>query len=94
MTHPQPLTWLYRKLGRRYPAVFIAVDLATAFVVGTGVTYKWGKKKFDLQANYDLRYMGIDFGPPLMSSTRGHMGNNITRVDFFHMVTFGVVRPF
>src|SRR3954464_2065521 len=34
MSHP--LTWLYRKLGRRYPAVFIAVDLATAFVVGTG----------------------------------------------------------
>jgi adenylate cyclase len=36
MSHPHPLTWLYRKLGRRYPAVFIAVDLATAFVVGTG----------------------------------------------------------
>jgi adenylate cyclase len=36
MSHPHPLTWLYRKLGRRYPAVFVAVDLATAFVVGTG----------------------------------------------------------
>src|SRR4051794_16895783 len=36
MSHPHSLTWLYRKLGRRYPAVFIAVDLATAFVVGTG----------------------------------------------------------
>src|SRR6266540_2492557 len=34
MSHP--LTWLYRKLGRHYPAVFITVDLATAFVVGTG----------------------------------------------------------
>jgi adenylate cyclase len=34
MSHP--LTWMYRKLGRHYPAVFITVDLATAFVVGTG----------------------------------------------------------
>jgi adenylate cyclase len=36
MSHPHPLTWLYHKLGRRYPAVFVAFDLATAFVVGTG----------------------------------------------------------
>ncbi len=34
MSHP--LTWLYRKLGRRYPAVFITVELQTAFIVATG----------------------------------------------------------
>ena len=36
MSHPSPLTWLYRKLGRRYPSVFITVELQTAFVVATG----------------------------------------------------------
>jgi class 3 adenylate cyclase len=29
----QPLTWLYRKLGRRYPAVFLCLELPNAFVV-------------------------------------------------------------
>jgi adenylate cyclase len=37
-----PLTWLYRKLGPRYPAVFITADLATAFVVGTGAVALFG----------------------------------------------------
>ncbi len=32
----QPLTWLYRKLGRHYLAVFITVELQTAFIVATG----------------------------------------------------------
>ena len=36
MSHPHPLTWLYRKLGRRYPAVFITVELQSAFLVATG----------------------------------------------------------
>ena len=36
MSHPHPLTWLYRKLGARYPAVFITVELQTAFIVATG----------------------------------------------------------
>jgi adenylate cyclase len=31
-----PLTWLYRRLGRRYPAVFITVELQSAFVVAAG----------------------------------------------------------
>jgi len=34
MSHP--LTWLYRKLGRRYPAAFLAVELQSAFLVATG----------------------------------------------------------
>jgi adenylate cyclase len=32
----RPLTWLYRKLGRCYPTVFITIELQTAFVVATG----------------------------------------------------------
>src|SRR3954469_5368528 len=36
MSHPHPLTWLYRKLGRRYPSVFITAELQSAFVVATG----------------------------------------------------------
>jgi len=31
-----PLTWLYRKTGRRYPAIFITLELQTAFIVGAG----------------------------------------------------------
>jgi SH3-like domain-containing protein len=64
-----------------------------AFVFGTGLTYAW-KKNMALRATYDLRYMGIDFGLLLATSTRGHMGGDTTRVDFFHMVTFGIDKPF
>ncbi len=34
--HGQPLTWFYRKLGPRYPAVFITAELQSAFLVGIG----------------------------------------------------------
>lgn len=64
-----------------------------AITLGAGVTYRW-KKNMDLAATYDLRYMGVDFGPPLMSSMRGHMGNNVKRTDIFHMVTVGIAKPF
>jgi SH3-like domain-containing protein len=64
-----------------------------AVTFGTAVTYKW-KKAMDIAVHYDLRYMGIDFGPPLASSMRGHMGNNVTRTDIFHAVTAGVAKPF
>ena len=36
MSHPHPLTWLYRKLGRHYPAVFITLELQSAFLIATG----------------------------------------------------------
>jgi adenylate cyclase len=36
VSHPHPLSWLYRKLGRRYPSVFITAELQTAFLVATG----------------------------------------------------------
>lgn len=64
-----------------------------AVTFGTAVTYKLNKT-FDLAANYELQYAGIDFGPPLASSMRGHMGNNVRRTDIFHMVTIGVAKPF
>jgi hypothetical protein len=64
-----------------------------AVTVGVGVNYKW-KKKMDLVGTYDLRYTGINFGAPLASSMRMHMGTNTTRTDFFHMVTVGVGMPF
>ena len=34
MSHP--LTWLYRKLGRHYPTVFITAELQSAFLVAAG----------------------------------------------------------
>ena len=34
MSHP--LTWLYKRLGRHYPAVFITAELQIAFLVATG----------------------------------------------------------
>ncbi|MGA8219412.1 MAG: adenylate/guanylate cyclase domain-containing protein, partial [Solirubrobacterales bacterium] len=36
MSHPHPLTWMYKKLGRHYPAVFVTVELQTAFLIATG----------------------------------------------------------
>ena len=30
------LTWMYRKLGARYPATFIVLELQSAFVIGVG----------------------------------------------------------
>ena len=64
----------------------------TAIVLGTGLVYKM--KSFDLQAAYDLNYMGIDFGAPLPASTRVHMGTNVKRTDIFHQITFGIAKGF
>jgi hypothetical protein len=30
------LTWMYRKLGSRYPKVFITLELQSAFLIGLG----------------------------------------------------------
>lgn len=38
----RPLTWLYRKLGRHYPAAFITAELQTAFLVGAGAVALFG----------------------------------------------------
>jgi hypothetical protein len=60
---------------------------------GLTATYHW-KKGLDLQAAYNLHYMGIDFGAPLASSTRGHMGTDVARTDIFHMISLGIAKPF
>jgi hypothetical protein len=64
----------------------------TAIVLGTGLLYRM--KAFDLQAAYDLNYMGVDFGAPLAASTRVHMGTNVKRTDIFHQITFGIAKGF
>jgi hypothetical protein len=68
---------------------------AMAVCFGAVVTYKW-KKDMDLQGSYDFDYESIDFGKPLASSLRGHsMGaTDISRSDFFHIVSFGIVKGF
>jgi adenylate cyclase len=42
MSHPHPLTWLYRKLGRNYPGAFITVELQSAFFVAAGAVALFG----------------------------------------------------
>jgi len=43
------LTWLYRKLGSRYPALYLTVELQTAFVITAGTlalfTFYWEMSK-------------------------------------------------
>ena len=57
----RPLTWMYRKLGRRYPTVFITLELPSAFVVAVGAValfstyYEVGKEDF-------LRILGLTLG--------------------------------
>src|SRR5512134_1341824 len=53
-----PLTWLYRKLGARYPAAFIALELQSAFVIGLGAVALIG---FYYEADRDdvLKVMGL-----------------------------------
>jgi hypothetical protein len=42
MSHPHPLTFLYRKLGRHYPTVFITLELQSAFLIGAGAVALFG----------------------------------------------------
>jgi len=66
---------------------------AKQYCVGATVTYKW-KKDMDLQGSYDFDLTSIDFGAPTAGNLRGHTGSNVSRTDYFHMVTFGVTRGF
>jgi len=63
------------------------------YCVGATMTYKW-KKDIDLQGSYDFDLTSIDFGAPTAGNLRGHTGTNVSRTDYFHMVTFGVTRGF
>jgi hypothetical protein len=66
---------------------------AKVYCVGATVTYKW-KKDMDLQGSYDLDLTSIDFGKPTTMNLRGHTGTDVSRSDYFHMVTFGITRGF
>lgn len=60
---------------------------------GIGFTYRW-KPAMDINAAYDLNFMKYNFGAPLASSMRGHMGDSTARTDVFHAVTVGVAKAF
>ncbi|HSN29001.1 MAG TPA: SH3 domain-containing protein [Kofleriaceae bacterium] len=66
---------------------------AKAACLGVVFTYKW-KKDMDLQGSYDFDYESIDFGKPTAMNLRGHTGTDVSRSDFFHIVSFGVVKGF
>jgi hypothetical protein len=64
-----------------------------AACVGATVTYKW-KKDMDLQAGYELDLTSVDFGAPVAGNARGHTGSDVSRKDYFHILTFGITRGF
>ena len=66
---------------------------AKVYCIGATVTYKW-KKDMDLQGSYDFDLTSIDFGAPTTMNLRGHTGTDVSRTDYFHMVTFGITRGF
>jgi adenylate cyclase len=61
MSHPHPLTWLYRKLGRRYPGAFITVELQTAFVVATGAVALFSFY-YSVSSHDFLKVLGVTLG--------------------------------
>ena len=84
----------------------VALALAAAFVAAGASAQTWPDKpvrilvpapagsSLDVLARYELDYMGVDFGAPLATSTRTHMGTSISRTDIFHGITAGVSKPF
>src|SRR5919201_2532336 len=61
MSHPHPLTWLYRKLGSRYPGVFITVELQSAFVVATGAVALFSFY-YSVSSHDFLKILGVTLG--------------------------------
>lgn len=57
----RPLTWMYRKLGRLYPSVFITLELQTAFVVATGAVALFSFY-YDVSKTDFLTVLGITLG--------------------------------
>ena len=41
-----------------------------------------------------LARRGADFGAPVMGNPRGHTGSDVSRKDYFHILTFGITRGF
>ncbi|HEY6638589.1 MAG TPA: adenylate/guanylate cyclase domain-containing protein [Solirubrobacterales bacterium] len=61
MSHPHPLTWLYRKLGRRYPSVFITVELQSAFFVAAGAVALFSFY-YSVSGHDFLKILGVTLG--------------------------------
>jgi adenylate cyclase len=57
----RPLTWLYRKLGRRYPVVFVSLELPNAFVV-TAAFVALFSFYYSLSRNEVLEVLAIALG--------------------------------
>jgi SH3-like domain-containing protein len=64
-----------------------------AVCIGAQLTYKW-KKDMDLQAGYEFDLTSVDFGAPAAGNPRGHTGTDVSRLDNFHILTFGIMRGF
>jgi adenylate cyclase len=61
--HPfRVLTWLYRKLGRRYPAAFLTLELGTAPFIITAATLGLFTFYYDAPAGEFFTVMGIALG--------------------------------
>jgi hypothetical protein len=56
----RPLTWLYRKLGWRYPAVFITLELQSAYAIVLGAVALFGFY-YDVSSSDFLLILGITF---------------------------------
>jgi adenylate cyclase len=61
MSHPHPLTWLYRKLGRRYPAFFVTVELQSAFLIATGAVALFSFY-YDVSSGDFLKVLAVTLG--------------------------------
>jgi adenylate cyclase len=57
----RPLTWMYRKLGRFYPAVFITLELPSAFLVATGAVALFSTY-YDVSKEDFLKILGLTLG--------------------------------
>ncbi len=57
---PRPLNWMYRKLGRRYPAVFLTLELQTAFLVVAGTLAIFSFYYEDLKSEFLPIYLLTD----------------------------------
>ena len=61
MSHPHPLTWMYRKLGRHYPGVFVTLELQSAFLIATGAVALFSFY-YNLSSHQFLQVLGITLG--------------------------------
>ncbi|MBA3539739.1 MAG: hypothetical protein H0T79_08915, partial [Deltaproteobacteria bacterium] len=70
-----------------------ATPSARGVNVGAMFNYKW-KAGLDIQATYDLNFASVQFGAPVPTSLRNHMGTSVSRTDIFHMLTVGISKGF